>query len=497
MNLLLIVILLLSNAVQAATPYDFLPPEQAFQVSSRSVSPSSVALSWKIAEHCYLYKHRFKIESATPGINVIQTKFPEGENKIDHMFGQVEIFKKAVNVEVGLQRIDPALKNIKLNIIYQGCAESGMCYMPENKTVVVDLPELSSAQTGNPPHIEKIPAYTSDQDEILITLNNKPIWFVILSFFGFGLLLAFTPCVFPMFPIISGIIAGQGKQLNQLKAFWLSLIYVLSSALTYTVFGVIAGLFGSNLQAFLQAPWVIASFSGVFVLLALAMFGLYELQMPTFLQSKLTAASTRQRSGSLWGAGVMGVFSALIIGPCVTAPLAGALLYISQTGDAVLGGAALFSLGLGMGMPLLLVGTFAGKLLPKAGGWMAAVKAVFGIGLLAVAIGLLSRIIPVKATLALWLLLATLPVFLLMHKRRWRIAGFTTIIYGALLWLGFSGHYTKEIPALVCSAVEACEASLQPTLAFKKVSTVADLQAQLEMAQRQHKPLMLDFYADW
>ncbi|NOS75060.1 MAG: thioredoxin fold domain-containing protein [Methyloglobulus sp.] len=193
----------------------------------------------------------------------------------------------------------------------------------------------------------------------------------------------------------------------------------------------------------------------------------------------------------------MGVFSALIIGPCVTAPLAGALLYISQTGDAVLGGAALFSLGLGMGTPLLLVGTFAGKLLPRTGSWMEAVKAVFGIGLLAVAIGLLSRIIPVKATLALWLMLATLPVFLLMRKRRWRIAGFTTIIYGVLLWLGFSGHYTKEIPALVCSAVEACEASLQPTLAFKKVSTVADFQAQLEMAQRQNKPVMLDFYADW
>jgi thioredoxin:protein disulfide reductase len=265
----------------------------------------------------------------------------------------------------------------------------------------------------------------------------------------------------------------------------------------HTVFGVIAGLFGSNLQAFLQAPWVIASFSGVFVVLALAMFGLYELQMPMFLQSKLTAASSSQRSGSLWGAGVMGVFSALIIGPCVTAPLAGALLYISQTGDAVLGGAALFSLGLGMGMPLLLVGTFAGKLLPKAGGWMAAVKAVFGIGLLAVAIGLLSRIIPVKVTLALWLMLATLPVFLLMRKRRWRIAGFTTIIYGVLLWLGFSGHFTKEIPSLVCSAVEACEATLQPTLAFKKVGTVEDFQAQLEIAQRQNKPVMLDFYADW
>lgn len=497
MNLLIVIFLLFSAGLHAETPPDFLPPEQAFQVSGRIVSPDTIALAWKIADDCYLYRHRFKIESVTPGIQVIETRFPKGENKTDHIFGQVEIFKKDVYVEIALQRIDPAIDNLKLTIVYQGCTESGMCYMPENKTVAVSLPAISAIQSNGPAQPKNGTAYTSEQDEILLTLNNKPAWFVILSFFGFGLLLAFTPCVFPMLPIISGIIAGQGGQINPRKAFGLSFCYVLASALTYTVFGVIAGLFGSNLQAFLQTPWVIASFSGLFVLLAMPMFGLFELEMPAFLQTKFVAASSNQRGGSFWGAGVMGIFSALIIGPCVTAPLAGALLYIGQTGDAVLGGAALFSLGCGMGMPLLFVGTFAGKLLPKAGAWMESVKAFFGLGLVAVAIGLLSRILPPAATLSLWLLLATLPIFLLLRKRRWRLAGFTGILYGCLLWLGFSGHFSKEIPALVCSAVEACEASLQPTLTFNKVSSVAELEAQLDTARRLHKPAILDFYADW
>jgi thioredoxin:protein disulfide reductase len=498
MHLLLIIFLVFSPGINAVTPDDFLPPEQAFQVSSRVLSPNSVALSWKIADDCYLYKHRFKIESVTPGINIIHTKFPQGENKNDHIFGQVEMFKKHVNVEVGLQRLDPALKNIKLNIIYQGCAESGMCYMPENKTVVVDLPELTVGQQNNSvPQNSNVPAFTSEQDEILLTLNNKPIWFVVVSFFGFGLLLAFTPCVFPMLPIISGIVAGQGKAINSAKAFWLSSCYVLASALTYTVFGILAGLFGSNLQALLQAPWVIASFSGVFVLLALSMFGVYEFQMPTFLQSKLTALGSTLPKGSFWSAGMMGVLSALIIGPCVTAPLAGALLYIGQTGDAILGGAALFTLGLGMGTPLLIVGTYAGKLLPKAGAWMGAIKNVFGLGLLTVAIGLLSRILPIAVTMMLWLQLAIIPIFLLLQGRRWRWVGITSITYGVVLWLGFSGQYSSQIPAIVCSAVQACEAQLQPTLAFKKVASVTELNVQFEAAQRLNKPVILDFYADW
>lgn len=496
MNLLLLIFLFF--AANAVGSDEFLPADKAFKVTSRALSANSVALGWEIAEDCYLYRHRFKIESLSPGIKVNDTQFPPGQAKNDHQFGKVEIFKNEVNVIVELERFDPGVSNLTLKIVYQGCAESGICYMPEQKTVTVALPALSSGQQNQTP-AQNVPLEVADseQDQILSTLNNKPYWFVILSFFGFGLLLAFTPCVFPMLPIISGIIAGQGKHINSSKAFWLSLSYVMASALTYTVFGIIAGLFGSNLQAFLQTPWVIALFSGLFMVLALPMFGWFELQLPGFLQTKLAAASNSLRGGSIWSAGIMGVFSALIIGPCVTAPLAGALLYISQTGDAVLGGAALFSLGVGMGIPLLLAGTFAGKLLPKAGAWMAAVKACFGIGLLGVAIWLLSRILPAMVTLSLWLLLATLPVFLLMHKRRWRLAGMTSVLYGLLLWLGLSGHFSKEIPSMVCSAVQACEASLQPSLTFTQVKSVAELQTQLARAKQLNKPVMLDFYADW
>ncbi len=484
-------------ALYAATPEDFLPPEQAFQVNVKVLQADHVNLSWVIANDCYLYQHRFKIESATPGITVLNQQFPEAENKQDPIFGAVKIYKKRVSADVALLRTDPKPAKLDLKISYQGCAESGMCYMPEYKTISVDLPAQPVSAIIATDKVVPTPGYSSEQDRIAATLNQKPAWFVVASFFGFGLLLAFTPCVFPMLPIISGIIAGQNQRLTQAKAFALSLTYVLTSALTYTAFGVIAGLSGNNLQAVLQTPWVIAAFSGLFIVLALAMFGLYELQMPSFLQSKLTSASGKQRGGSYWGAGLMGVFSALIIGPCVTAPLAGALLYIGQTGDAVLGGAALFALGIGMGTPLLAAGTYAGKLLPKAGPWMGAVKAVFGIGLLAVAVWLLSRIAPPQVTAVLWLLLATLPVFMLVRRRHWRFAGFAAACYGLTLWLGLSGQYSGQIPALVCEAVQACEAKLQPDLVFHKVNSLENLQAELAKAKQLNKPVVLDFYADW
>jgi thioredoxin:protein disulfide reductase len=398
---------------------------------------------------------------------------------------------------VSLQRLESAVKTVELTIGYHGCDAAGLCYMPEHKTLKLNLPEITDGERVSANPVLNEPEYTSEQDEILFILNNKSQGFVLMSFFGFGLLLAFTPCVFPMLPIISGIVAGQGTRITSSKAFWLSLCYVLASALTYAILGVFAGIFGSNIQALLQNPWVIAAFSGLFVLLALSMFGLFELQMPTFIQSRLISASVKQRGGHFWGAGIMGVFSALIIGPCVTAPLAGALLYIGQTGDAVFGGAALFSLGLGMGLPLLAVGTFAGKLMPKAGAWMDTIKILFGLGLLAVAIWLLSRILPPTVILGLWVLLAVIPVFLFFKKRQWRLASSTLAAYGLMLWLGFSGQFSKEIPSMVCSAVEACEATLKPTLNFTRISNVKELQTQLELAKQLNKPVILDFYADW
>ena len=335
------------------------------------------------------------------------------------------------------------------------------------------------------------------RDRIAASLKTGSVWLIALSFLGFGILLAFTPCIFPMLPILSGIVVGQGSNLNTRRAFWLSLSYVLASALTYTVFGVLAGLFGSNLQALFQEPWVIMAFSGIFVLLALSMFGGFQVQIPSFIQTKVMAISSKQQGGRLLGAVMMGILSALAIGPCVTAPLTGALIYIGQTGDAYLGGMALFALGIGMGIPLIIIGTYAGKLLPRAGAWMNITKVIFGIGLLAVAVWLLSRILSPMATLALWSLLVIFPVILLLWKKRWKGAGLLAAAYGILLWVGISTNQPDALRPLLCSVAVACKEQLSLTLKFKKIGTVEELQQNLADAHAKNQWVMLDFYADW
>jgi thiol:disulfide interchange protein DsbD len=304
-----------------------------------------------------------------------------------------------------------------LEVTFQGCADVGVCYMPIKKTVAFDLSEDSFNWWGTTSPPDQTTPFISEQNRIADSLKTGSVWLIMLSFLGFGLLLAFTPCIFPMLPILSGIVVGQGSNLNTRRAFWLSLSYVLASALTYTGFGVLAGLFGSNLQALFQEPWVIMAFSGIFVLLALSMFGGFQVQIPSLIQTRVMAISSKQQGGKLLGAVMMGILSALAIGPCVTAPLAGALIYIGQTGDAYLGGMALFALGIGMGVPLIIIGTYAGKLLPRAGAWMNITKVIFGIGLLAVAVWLLSRILSAIVTLALWSLLVIFPVILLVWKK--------------------------------------------------------------------------------
>ena len=272
------------------------------------------------------------------------------------------------------------MNKLTLEVTFQGCADIGVCYMPIKETVSFDLSDESFNWWGTTSTPDKTTPFISEQNRIADSLKTGSVWLIILSFLGFGLLLAFTPCIFPMLPILSGIVVGQGLNLNTRRAFWLSLSYVLASALTYTVFGVLAGLFGSNLQALFQEPWVIIAFSGIFVLLALSMFGGFQVQIPSFIQTKVMAISSKQQGGRLLGAVMMGILSTLAIGPCVTAPLAGALIYIGQTGDAYWGGMALFALGLGMGIPLIFIGTYAGKLLPRAGAWMTITKVIFGLG---------------------------------------------------------------------------------------------------------------------
>ena len=350
-----------------------------------------------------------------------------------------------------------------------------------------------------------------EQDRIAAALISGNRWLVILSLFGAGLLLTFTPCVLPMVPILSSIIVGQGVDrrsgVTTRRAFMLSLVYVLAMALTYTVAGVLAGLFGANLAAAFQDPWIVSGFALVFVLLALSMFGFYDLRIPVSWQARLTALSQRQRAGTYAGVGVMGALSALIVGPCVAAPLAGVLIYIGRTGDPVLGGLALFALGMGMGVPLIVAGVSAGKLLPKAGAWMNAVQAVFGVMLLAVAIYLLERIVPESVALLMWAaLLIVCSIYMGAldsltaesggWRRLWKGAGLVMLVYGVLVMVGVAGGRGDLLRPLKGIALVA-GGQAEHELAFKRVKGIGGLNAELERAAARGQAVMLDYYADW
>ncbi len=486
-----------SSQAVAVDSAELLSSEQAFQFTSKVKKADRLLLTWDIANGYYLYLNKFKFVSLTPGIKAGKPSFPASQTKQDVTFGNVEVFRDHLEVEISLQRQDPKLNKLMLEVSFQGCADVGVCYMPVKKALTFDLSDDSFNWWGTTSTPDKAIPFISEQDRIADSLKTDSAWLIMLSFLGFGLLLAFTPCIFPMLPILSGIVIGQGTNLNTLRAFWLSLSYVLASALTYTGFGVLAGLFGSNLQALFQEPWVIIAFSGIFVLLALSMFGGFQLQIPSFIQTKVMAISSKQQGGRLLGAVMMGILSALVIGPCVSAPLAGTLMYIGQTGDPYLGGMALFALGIGMGMPLLIFGTYAGKFLPRAGAWMGITKVIFGVGLLAVAVWLLGRILPPTAILALWSLLVILPVILLLWKQYWKGAGLLAVAYSILLWVGISTNKPDSLQPLLCSVAVACKEQLSLTLKFKKIGSMDDLLQNLAEAQAKNQWLMLDFYADW
>ena len=485
---------------------ELLPPDQAFQFSATVKDPSTLHVSWLPAEGYYLYREKFKLELiGSDKVKLGAYSLPNGTPKEDEAFGHVEIFHSEVAVDIPLIRSVTAPQQIRLKAYYQGCADRGVCYPPMDKTVELELPLAASmSSTGNSTQQS---APLSEQDQITQSLHNDSLWGTLVSFFGFGLLLSLTPCVFPMIPILSGIIVGRGHNITTARAFLLSLSYVVASAFTYTVFGILAALFGSNLQAAFQEPWIIGLFSGIFVLLSLSMFGFYNMDLPDFIRAKLHNSSEKHRDGSMLGAAIMGALSSLIVGPCVAAPLAGALIYIGQTGDAVLGGSALFVMGMGMGVPLLLVGASAGKLLPKAGSWLNATKAVFGVMMLGVAVWMLSRILPPEIIMLLWALLLILPAIYLnavdslpehssgWHKL-WKGVGITLLAYGLLLLIGFSIGNTNPLKPLQGFGVTAAKASEQG-LSFERITSLAELETRIKKANANNQPVMLDFYADW
>jgi len=521
---------LLSPAVPADNASDiaytdeeeFLHPDAAFMISASLAQPDKLIVHWEIADAYYLYRKRLAFKALEGGV-LGEPVIPEGLVKEDPHFGTVEVFYDTLSVSIPVTPTD-GFTALVLEASYQGCAEAGLCYPPMSKVLEVALPNDAAAPTittaaepvdNATPSVAETqtaaiapPSALSEQDRIAASLASSNRWYTLMIFFGFGLLLAFTPCVFPMIPILSSIIAGQGDTISTRKAFVLSLIYVLAMAFTYAIAGVIAGLIGENLQHTFQNPIILVSFAIIFILLALSMFGFYELQMPSAWQSRLTAASNQQRGGTYLGVAIMGILSALIVGPCVAAPLAGALLYISQTQDALLGGMALLAMGLGMGTPLLIIGTSAGHLLPKAGAWMDTVKAVFGVLLLAVAIWMLERIIPTSAALLLWAALFIVSAIYLGAldsltpaaagwQRLWKGVGIVLLVYGILLMIAAArgqGSLWQPLPATSGSVAGS---HVETGLDFQLIKNLQELQAELAMARTTHQYVLLDFYADW
>ena len=492
-----------------------LRPEQAFRYEAEVRDGNTLLARLDITEGYYLYRDKFAFQILdAPDTRVAIVRLPPGKAKEDPFMGATEVYQGAREVQIPIQlgRQGTDSETVLLEASFQGCSEiHGICFPPLTQTVRLDLPP-PSAEAGTeepaPAGEEAVDIALPAQDRIVQTLASGQKWLTLLAFFGFGLLLAFTPCVFPMIPILSGIIVGQGRNVTTRRSFLLSLAYVLAMALTYTVVGIMAGLVGKNLQATFQHPAILIGASLVFVLLALSMFGFYQLQIPTNLQSRLFNLSQKQEGGTLLGAGLMGLFSALIIGPCVAPPLAGALIYIGESGDALMGGAALFALSMGMGAPLLILGTSAGKLLPHAGGWMEPVKYIFGVLLLAVAIWLLSRILPNAVTLLLWgALLIICAVYLGAletlgpnttgwHKL-WKGTGLISLVYGILLIVGAaSGTGTEWQPLRgLAFAHSTGTTNNSQSLSFRPVKGIEELQLAIQNAG--NRLVMLDFYADW
>jgi len=501
-------LIFLSLLCALAGAAELLPPAQAFRPSAVAVDGQTVEVRFDIADGYYLYRDKFRFSVQPDTVRLGPPVFPQGKGKMDDTFGQVEVYYREVAIRLPVERNSSGTLPLVLQVTSQGCADLGVCYPPQKQTVSVELfdsPDPSAVPVA-PPGVEATDTGGDESGRIAAMLANASSWWVVASFFGFGLLLSLTPCTFPMLPILSGIILGAGRggrPVSRGRAFALSLVYVLGMAVTHAAAGVAAGLTGTLISNVLQNVWVLGGMALVFVVLALSMFGLFELQMPSFLQSRVSEESAHLHGGSLPAVALMGALSSLVVGPCVAAPLAGALLYIGGTGDALLGGLALFFLGLGMGVPLLAVGLSAGSLLPKAGPWMAAINKVFGVILLASAVWIVSPLIPVVAQMLAWALLLIVPAVYLHaldplppQARGWqrfgKAIGVVMLLIGAAMLVGVLSGARDPLRPLAAIGV-AGSGEIRP-LPFERVRSLAELDARVASAGR---PVMLDFYADW
>ncbi|MGO9445312.1 MAG: protein-disulfide reductase DsbD [Thiobacillaceae bacterium] len=505
----------------AVGPMDIVPPDKAFHAEASLTDPQTLTVNYAIDPCCYLYRDRLKFAVKIPaGITIDQSTSPPGDIKDDPAFGKIEVYHHNFEVKAHLSRAPAVGQALDVSATYQGCNQDvGVCYPPTTQTfnltgitgkvlpaVLPPGPEMTAAPA-------EPPTSGSEVGQIERVLKGGSFWAVMGAFFGFGLLLSLTPCVFPMIPILSGIIAGK-KGVTKSTGFFLALAYVLGMAITYAIAGVLAAKSGTMISNALQNPIALGIGAAIFLALAFSMFGFFELQLPSALQSKLTEASNKLQGGHLTGVFSMGALSALIVGPCVAPPLAAALAYIAQTGNVALGGWALFSLALGMGTPLLAVGLSAGALLPKAGRWMNGVKAFFGVLMIGVAIWLISPLLPDWVNMLMWAALLIISAVYLHAldslppnsngwMRLWKGVGVVSLIAGLSLVLGALGGSRDILQPLavykggMATGASASVVATTPRLKFEKVASISDLETLLNQAKAAGKPVMLDFFADW
>ncbi|SOY89795.1 protein-disulfide reductase DsbD [Cupriavidus taiwanensis] len=518
--------LCLAGSLHAATEDDFLPPEQAFRFAASQPDDKTIEVRFDVAPGYYMYRERFSFAAQPAGVKLGAPAYPQGKVKFDETFGkEMETYRDSVVIRIPVEAA-PADGKWTLTVTSQGCADKGLCYPPMESvhkvggSALADL--FGKRGRSDAPAAERAPAPAApampgaattlradDSDRIAGALASRNLGLIAALFFGLGLLLTFTPCVLPMVPILSSIVVGE--HVTRSRALLVSLAYVLGMAVVYTAVGVAAGLLGEGLSAALQKPWVLGAFAALMVALALSMFGLYELQLPQRWQTRLAESSNRRQGGQIAGAAAMGAISALIVGPCVTAPLAGALAYIAQSRDAVTGGAALFAMALGMGVPLVLVGVGAGNLLPRAGRWMEVTKRFFGFLLLGVALWMLGPVLPAWATmLLLAALLLVAAVFLGAFDglgpdprnlvRVGKGVGVLFAIAAAIVLIGVASGGRDPLQPLSHLSVARTvgeNAGGAQTVRFERVRSVAELEARVAQAAAAGKPVLLDFYADW
>lgn len=504
---LFFILSLLAATVSAAADEEVLDPEQAYRLELRVINKSVLEARWRIADGYYLYRNKFGFVTRQDALKIGEPVYPPGKIKDDEFFGKVETYRNEVAIRIPFSAAMP--EKFALAVTSQGCSDLGVCFPPQTQQVDVDLTSATPAQTDA---VSPVGTAKSDTDngtdtgnsasEIEILLNGGSMLLILTSFFGFGIALSLTPCVFPMVPILSGIIVKHGEKVSRLRATILSAAYVLGMAVTYAAAGVAAGLSGTLISGALQNPWVLGSFAAIFVALSLSMFGFYELQLPKELQNRLSS-SANAHHGSVWAIALMGALSALIVGPCVAAPLAGALLYIAKTNDAALGGIALFTMALGMGMPLMLVGTFSRSLLPKNGAWMTVVTRVFGVALLTTALWIASPVLPGWAVMLGVALLLIIPAIYLHAldplpmpvngwKRLWKGVGVSMLVAGCGVLVGLLSGARDPLQPLV--GFHSATAAMTEATRFERIASVQELETRLKTTKG---PVILDFYADW